>query len=79
MKLKTFKIGGVHPPENKLSAGGEIEMLPLPDQVSIPLSQHLGVPANPVVKKGDQVKILSVSGLDLIIEPLKEDSGHDHS
>jgi membrane-bound serine protease (ClpP class) len=31
------------------------------------------------VKKGDQVKILSVSGLDLIIEPLKEDSGHDHS
>ncbi len=31
------------------------------------------------VKKGDQVKILSVSGLELIIEPLKEDSGHDHS
>ncbi|MBQ6792209.1 MAG: hypothetical protein IJO84_02430, partial [Butyricimonas sp.] len=37
--LKTFKIGGVHPPENKLSAQGEIITLPLPEQVSIPLSQ----------------------------------------
>ena len=36
---------------------------------------HSSVP----VKKGDQVKILSVSGLDLIIEPSKEDSDHDNS
>jgi membrane-bound serine protease (ClpP class) len=34
---------------------------------------HSSVP----VKKGDQVKILSVNGLDLIIEPSKEDAGHD--
>jgi Na+-translocating ferredoxin:NAD+ oxidoreductase subunit C len=53
--LKTFKIGGVHPPENKLSAGQPIEVMPLPKTVSIPLSQHLGVPAVPVVAKGDQV------------------------
>ena len=55
--LKTFKIGGVHPPENKLSAQAAIEPLqPLPEQVIIPLSQHIGAPAVPVVKKGDKVK-----------------------
>jgi Na+-translocating ferredoxin:NAD+ oxidoreductase subunit C len=54
--LKTFKLGGVHPPENKLSQSAAIEVLPLPETVTIPLSQHLGVPANPVVQKGDSVK-----------------------
>jgi len=54
--LKTFKKGGVHPPENKLSQNAPIKVLPLPDMVYITLSQHLGVPANPVVKKGDIVK-----------------------
>jgi electron transport complex protein RnfC len=57
MKLKTFKLGGVHPPENKLSAAVPIEKLGLPPQVSIPLSQHLGAPAVPVVEKGDTVKV----------------------
>ncbi len=57
MKLKTFKIGGVHPPENKISADKPIETLPLPDKVSIPLCQHLGAPAVPTVKKGDAVKV----------------------
>jgi len=54
--LKTFKLGGVHPPENKLSEKAPIEVLPLPAVVSIPLSQHLGAPASPVVAKGDKVK-----------------------
>ena len=54
--LKTFRIGGVHPPENKLSAEEKIRVLPLPEQVIIPLSQHIGAPANPVVQKGDTVK-----------------------
>ena len=35
--------------------------------------------SNVPVKKGDQVKILAVCGLDLIIEPSKEDSSHDIS
>ncbi|WP_455509833.1 electron transport complex subunit RsxC [Butyricimonas paravirosa] len=60
--LKTFKIGGVHPPENKLSAQGEIITLPLPEQVTIPLSQHIGAPAVPTVKKGDQVKVGQIIG-----------------
>jgi electron transport complex protein RnfC len=54
--LKTFPLGGVHPPENKLTAGIPIEYLPVPESVIIPLSQHIGSPANPVVNKGDTVK-----------------------
>jgi len=54
--LKTFPTGGVHPPENKLTAGIPIEYLPVPGNIVVPLSQHIGAPANPVVSKGDYVK-----------------------
>ncbi len=54
--LKTFNKGGVHPPENKLSVGVPIRVLPLPDQVYIPISQHIGAPAEVKVEKGDVVK-----------------------
>lgn len=55
--LKTFKLGGVHPPENKLSKDQKIEVLPLPKSVFIPVAMHIGAPANPLVKKGDVVKV----------------------
>lgn len=55
--MKTFKIGGVHPKENKLSKGQKITQAPIPEFVSIPMSQHLGAPANPVVAVGDKVKV----------------------
>jgi electron transport complex protein RnfC len=55
--LKTFKLGGIHPPENKLSKGKAIEVLPIPDKVIIPLSQHIGAPATSIVAKGDTVKV----------------------
>ena len=55
--MKTFRIGGVHPAENKLSAGKAIKPLALPRQAVFPLSQHIGAPAVPVVKKGDAVKV----------------------
>ncbi len=54
--LKTFKRGGVHPPGNKLSAESETRELPLSKTVFIPVGQHLGAPAVPVVSKGEQVK-----------------------
>jgi Na+-translocating ferredoxin:NAD+ oxidoreductase subunit C len=54
--LKTFPVGGVHPPENKLSEGKPITDLPLPAQVVIPVAQHIGAPATAVVNKGDTVK-----------------------
>lgn len=55
--MRTFRIGGIHPPENKLSAGKKIEKLDLPKQAIIPLSQHIGAPASAIVKKGDVVKV----------------------
>lgn len=55
MKLHTFKIGGVHPAENKIAAGKAIENLPLPAEVVLPVAQHIGAPAKALVKKGDKV------------------------
>jgi electron transport complex protein RnfC len=54
--LKTFPVGGVHPPENKITAGTAIKHLPLPASVAIPVSQHIGEPAVVEVNKGDIVK-----------------------
>lgn len=54
--LKTFRIGGVHPPEKKLSADKAIQTLALPGVVTIPVAQHIGAPAQAIVQKGDQVK-----------------------
>jgi electron transport complex protein RnfC len=54
--LKTFRIGGVHPAENKFSAEASIEAMDFPKRVAIPVSQHLGVPAKVLVKRGDMVK-----------------------
>lgn len=56
MKLHTFKIGGVHPAENKLAAGEPIINVPLPAEVVLPMAQHIGAPAKPIVNKGDKVK-----------------------
>jgi len=54
--FKTFPKGGIHPPENKLTADKPIVILPVPAQVTVPVSQHIGAPAAPVVEKGAVVK-----------------------
>jgi len=54
--LKTFPIGGVHPPENKITADAAIEFLPVPSSVVIPVTQHIGAPAAIMVNKGDYVR-----------------------
>lgn len=54
--IKSFPIGGVHPDECKFSAQRPIESLPLPATVTIPVLQHFGTAAVPVVKVGDSVK-----------------------
>ena len=58
--LKTFRIGGIHPHDNKLSKDAAIEVFEIPATVAIPLSQHIGAPAAPVVQKGDKVKVGTV-------------------
>ncbi len=55
--IRTFRIGGIHPEENKLTHEVETVAAPLPKQAIFPLSQHIGAPAKPVVKKGDRVKV----------------------
>ena len=57
MKVRTFRIGGVHPAENKLTNDAVTQMAALPAQAIFPLSQHIGAPAKPVVAKGDKVKV----------------------
>ena len=55
--MKTFPIGGIHPSDNKKwSKGSAIEVMALPDVVTIPLGQHIGAPATPCVAEGDAVK-----------------------
>ena len=51
-------FGGVHPKENKWYAcDKETQVFPEPDIVVIPMSQHIGAPCNPLVKKGDPVTV----------------------
>lgn len=89
--LKSFKIGGIHPCDNKISKDSVIEILPLPTRVVIPLSQHIGAPATAIVVKGDKVKVgdqigqsagfvssnihSSVSGTVASIESIADTSG----
>ncbi len=51
-------FGGVHPKENKWYAcDKETQVFPAPDIVVIPMSQHIGAPCKPLVKKGDLVTV----------------------
>lgn len=92
--LKTFNLGGIHPPENKISNNQPIQDFPIPKTVTIPLGQSLGAPSVPVVKKGDTVKVgqliakgekfisanihSSVSGKVRKIEEALDASGYKH-
>ena len=54
--LPSFR-NGVHPPENKdLTSGIPSRRLPFPDEIVLPLSQHIGRPAEALVKPGDRVE-----------------------
>ena len=90
--MKTFRIGGVHPAENKLSATEPIKMAELPKVAVFPMGQHIGAPAKPIVKKGDKVKVgqmiaeaggfvsapifSSVSGTVLKVDTIVDASGY---
>ncbi len=56
MALRSFR-GGVHPHEHKeLSEHKPLEAMPVPQEIFLPLGQHLGKPAELRVKKGDYVR-----------------------
>ena len=90
--LKTFRLGGIHPKERKISAGKAIQPIAVPKQVVIPMNQHIGAPCQPIVKRGDKVKVgtqigksvgyvsanihSSVSGTVLKIDKALDSSGY---
>ncbi len=92
MNSKTFRIGGVHPHDNKISAEIPTQVAKVPAQATFPLSQHIGAPAKAVVAKGDKVKVgtmiadagafvsapiySSVSGTVLKVENVVDASGY---
>ncbi|TKD39389.1 electron transport complex subunit RsxC [Azotobacter chroococcum] len=55
VKLWDFH-GGIHPPERKaLSNRTPIQPAPLPARLVLPLGQHIGTPAEPIVAVGERV------------------------
>ncbi len=61
MSLYTRFPGGIHPHEGingkSVTAALPITELAAPSRVAIPMQQHIGAPAKPLVKKGDSVKM----------------------
>lgn len=71
---RTFRIGGVHPNDNKISAEAAIEVFPVVETAYVSMAQHLGAPAEPIVAVGDKVKVGQV-----IAKPSAFISGFVHS
>ena len=60
--MKTFRIGGIHPAENKFSSGKKIQTADIPKLVAIPLAHYIGNPSEAIVKKGDLVQVGQMIG-----------------
>lgn len=59
---RSFK-GGIHPPYYKgLASARPIAVAPVPPEVTIPLSQHIGAPSSPLVSAGDRVTVGQLIG-----------------
>ena len=54
-KTYTFPMGGIHPDKHKITTDCPIVDAGLPEIVNIPVKQHIGAPASPVVAVGDTV------------------------
>lgn len=55
-KLRTFRMGGIHPDERKeLSLAMPLERIPEPEILHVPVNQHIGAPCKVLVNAGDRV------------------------
>lgn len=61
-RIRTFTRGGVHPPANKLTGHLPIRDVPPSGTVAIPLSQHIGKPAELAVERGSAVRVGTLLG-----------------
>jgi len=55
-------LPSIHVHHYKHTAGCATEVMPVPDVVKISMSQHIGAPCKPLVKKGDYVKVGQLLG-----------------
>ena len=55
-------LHGIHLPHRKNTAALSPVRMPVPKSVTIPMSMHIGAPAKPVVKVGDEVKVGTLIG-----------------
>ena len=56
--MRIFKLlGNVRLPHHKKTAGMAAVTMPPPEEVLIPMAQHIGAPSTPVVKVGDEVRV----------------------
>lgn len=62
MAVRAFR-GGIHPPDHKTATRDlPIVRPPIPESLTVPMSQHLGAPCVPVVEKGERVRRGQVIG-----------------
>lgn len=54
--------GGVMVPHSKNTKDMPVRRIPAPEEVVLPMSQHIGAPCEPTVKVGDTVKVGQVVG-----------------
>lgn len=55
-------LSGVKVPHNKNTMESATVDMPIPEQVTIPMLQHMGAPCEPLVKTGDHVKVGQLVG-----------------
>lgn len=60
--MSLFKLGKVHVPHRKNTADMPAVRMTPPASVLIPMAQHIGAPATPVVKVGDKVCVGTLIG-----------------
>lgn len=60
LPFKTF--GGAKVPHHKNTSHIKTVTMPIPDIVTIPMSQHIGAPCKPIVKKGEYVTVGQIIG-----------------
>ena len=60
--MSLFKLGKLHVPHKKNTADMSAVKMTPPATVQIPMAQHIGAPANPIVKVGDRVFVGTLIG-----------------
>ncbi len=60
--MSLFKLGKLHIPHRKNTAAMAAVRMTPPESVLIPMAQHIGAPATPVVKAGDRVFVGTLIG-----------------